>query len=154
MKKQKISLRNVKILSDKLFNDIKKSHNITGIVAIARGGLVPARYLASLFGIRRIYSIGIEFYTENSRREGANNVPEIYQRLQNNFSADDIILLVDDIIDSGKSMWVATSELRRHGVSKIITCSLHYKPQSSFTPNFYAESIKNNTWVVYDWEID
>ena len=59
------------------------------------------------------------------------------------FSKDEI-LIVDDIVDSGKTL------TRWEGYS---TAAFHYKPHTSIsTPTFYACKFKSDDWVVYPWE--
>jgi hypoxanthine phosphoribosyltransferase len=38
-------------------------------------------------------------------------------------------MLVDDIVDAGRSIAYATAELREHGIGKLWTCALLDKPQ-------------------------
>ena len=51
-------------------------------------------------------------------------------------------LVVDDICDTGETLKDAP------GVYHAV---LHHKLTSSFTPNIYAELVKNE-WIVYPWE--
>lgn len=151
MKKRKITSYNMHKLTKKLVNKIIKTHKIDYIVGISRGGLIPARYIAKLLNIRRIYSIGIERYGEDTC---GSDIPVVYQHLNQKFDPNKTILIVDDIIDSGKSMELSVKEVKNSGGINIITCSLHYKLNSQYTPTFYGERLKNDTWLVYDWEID
>jgi uncharacterized protein len=135
------------VLCDRLVEQIKDKR-ITKIVTLARGGYIISRHIAQKLNIRKIYSIGIEFYDYDNNAK----VPIIYQTLTQQFDEDDIIVIIDDIIDTGESIEIAQNEVRRNGGKHIITCSLHYKKHSKCEPNYYAQIIDNDIWVDYYWE--
>lgn len=128
--------------------DFLSDKNITKIVTLARGGYIISRLISQKLNIRKIYSIGIEFYdNENNANE-----PILYQTLTQKFNTNDIIVIIDDIADSGKSLEIAKNEVIRNGGNRIITCTLHYKPHSKYKPDYYAQEIDNNIWINYYWE--
>lgn len=51
-------------------------------------------------------------------------------------------LIVDDICDTGETL--------KNSIA-LYTATLHYKPTSSFTPDFYAKEVGQD-WIVYPWE--
>jgi len=57
------------------------------------------------------------------------------------------ILLVDDVLDTGKVMSSALEQLTHLEVYVIV---LHWKPHCPITPYLYVEKTKD--WVVYPWE--
>ena len=144
-----VSWEQIHTLTEALAEDISTEYTIDNIVAIARGGVVPARYFAKLLGIRRMYTLGVEFYIDEEQKL---KIPTIYQGLTEPFNCDGTTLIVDDIVDSGGSMIVAVNEVSNKGACDIITCSLHYKPKSTYTPTFYGEKVPNDVWLKYDWE--
>jgi hypoxanthine phosphoribosyltransferase len=107
----------------------------THIVAIAKGGLVLARQLATYLNIKRIYSLGIQFYTDINK---TNKKPYIYQHLTEKFKPKDVILIVDDIADSGETFELAVKEVTKNKGKNIMTCSFYCKPKSKFKPDFVA----------------
>jgi len=119
------------------------------LVAISRGGLVPARYIAKRLGIRRIYSLGIEFYDDDDSKM---KIPYVYQRLTNTFKPEDRVLIVDDIADSGETFKIAIKEVRDAGAEKIETCTIHYKPQSAYKPTYIGKVVSDKDWIVFPWE--
>ena len=146
-------VQKVEGLCEKLAKEIRKKYeeDRIQIVALAKGGLVPARYLAKCLGIKRIYSIGIEYYSDVNQTF---EVPYVYQKLTNDFKEKDIILIVDDIVDSGKTMGVAMQEIIDHKGKHVLGCSLHYKSKSTYTPDYYGEEVPDEVWVIYPWEKD
>ena len=98
------------------------------IVAVARGGFVPARLLASALEIRRLTSIGIS-YTGADRRER-----ELYAT-PTPIRSTDRILLVEDALESGRSLVDARDLLNKHGAS-VWTVSYYYSAASLVVPDF------------------
>ena len=148
-KKRQVSLAESLIGIEDIANQIKRDgHAPDTIIAIAKGGLIPARFLAKHLNIREIYSIGIKFYSDVGETM---RVPKVYQDLPRTIRGS-TALICDDILDSGDSIRVAMEEAVEAGCSKIITCSLHYKPRSKYKPNYLYEEIDNNIWIEYDWE--
>ncbi|HEX7482103.1 MAG TPA: phosphoribosyltransferase, partial [Candidatus Bathyarchaeia archaeon] len=115
-------------------------------VAIARGGLVPARILSDLLENPNLNFIQIEFYT---------NINLTLQQpiLKQTFTtkvAGKKMLLIDDISDSGKSLRLAKNHLQQQGAIEIKTATLYQKKQSISTPDFYEKQTTN--WVVFPWD--
>ena len=61
------------------------------------------------------------------------------------------ILLVDDVVDTGKSAVLIKEHLCREGVKEIRILTLYYKPWSIVKPDFYSKETSN--WIVFPWEI-
>ncbi|MHA1464970.1 MAG: phosphoribosyltransferase, partial [Candidatus Heimdallarchaeaceae archaeon] len=78
------------------------------IVGIARGGWIPARLLADFYGNRRTANIKIEFYDNMNR---ASDEPIITQEISENVE-DKIVLIVDDVANSGKSLKAAIEHIK------------------------------------------
>ena len=117
------------------------------IVAIARGGVVPARILSDLLEIPSISFIQIEFYTNINQTM---QEPTLKQTLTTNVTGKKI-LLIDDISDTGKSLKLAKTHLQTQGAIEIKTATLYEKPQSVTTPDFYEK--QTTDWVVFPWDI-
>ena len=59
------------------------------------------------------------------------------------------ILIVDDVADTGKSLIVAKDYLMKRGASEIKVATLHFKPTSSFKPDYYVDM--TTAWICYPW---
>ena len=116
------------------------------IVGIARGGWIPARLLADFYGNRRTANIKIEFYDNTTR---ASDEPIITQKISENVK-DKIVLVVDDVADSGKSLNAAVKHIEEHSPKIIKTATLYYKKQSIIKPDFFIK--ETQAWIVYPWE--
>jgi hypoxanthine phosphoribosyltransferase len=117
------------------------------IVAIARGGVVPARILSDLLETPNLSFMQIEFYINISQTL---QEPILKQTLTTNVTGKKI-LLIDDISDTGKSLKLAKTHLQHQGAIEIKIATLYEKPQSVTTPDFYEK--QTNNWVVFPWDI-
>ena len=119
------------------------------IVAIGRGGYMPARLLSDLLGIFNLTSFKIEHY------QGAHKGRVAQVKYALNAPVDgQSILLVDDVSDSGETFNVALEHI--HALGKPLrtrTAVLHHKVVSSVAPDFYAEKIAQWRWVIYPWAV-
>lgn len=119
------------------------------IVAIGRGGYMPARILSDFLGVMDLTSFRIEHY------RGAYKQP--LTRVRYPLSADvsgQRVLLVDDVSDTGDTFQVATEHVReRSSPAEIKTAVLHHKVVSSFVPDFYAAKVVEWRWITYPWAV-
>ena len=97
------------------------------MLAITRGGLVPAGMLAYRLRIRNILVAAVEFYDDHGQ-PGPH--PTFLQ-----FPADPLlrgqrILVVDEVWDSGTTIHAVTERIRQAG-GVPTTAVLHYKPTHS-----------------------
>ncbi len=137
-------------LSRKLASGIKTAgYQPDLIVAIARGGYIPARILADLLGLMNVSSIRIEHY------RGAHKEPlaVVKDPLCVDVSKRRI-LLVDDVSDSGDTFQVAIQHIQEQGAfAELKSATLHHKVVSRYRPDFFAEEIVNWRWITYPWAI-
>ena len=119
------------------------------MLAITRGGLVPAGMLAYRLGIRNILVAAVEYY-DNEGHPGPK--PTFLQ-----FPADpqlrgQRILIVDEVWDSGTTIHAVTERVRQAG-GLPTTAVLHYKPEHSVVParpDVFA--VETDRWVVYPFK--
>lgn len=119
------------------------------IVAIARGGCVPARVVADYLDIFDFDAIKIEHYHGVHKARTA--------RLRYPLNADidgKRVLLVDDVSDTGDSFELAIRHLHEKGQPAALkTAALHHKTVSVFEPDFYAEIVREWRWIIYPWAV-
>ncbi len=119
------------------------------IVAIARGGYMPARVLSDFFGIMDLACFRIEHY-RGARKQA---VTRIKYPLAADVSGRRV-LLVDDVSDTGDTFDVATAHVRERGEpAELRTAVMHHKVVSRFVPDFYAAKVTKWRWLVYPWAV-
>lgn len=116
------------------------------IIGLARGGWIPARILSDFFS-KDLSTLRVEFYRGIEEREGA---PRLTQSLSM-YKEWKHPLVVDDIVDSGKSLSLALEHLKSLGFEEIKSACLHIKPGAERVPDFYVK--ETAAWVVYPWEV-
>ncbi len=120
------------------------------LIGLSRGGLIPLGYLSGekMFDIRDTYAIALRSYDHTKQGALSVRVPVHAQDFQRYKS----ILVIDDLIDSGKTMSFVLSLLQQHaGNAKVRTVVLFYKSaKASITPDYYAQETEN--WIVFPWE--
>jgi len=119
------------------------------IVAIGRGGYMPARLLSDHLDIFNLTSFKVEHYQRAEKSPGT--------IVRYPLSADLgglKVLLVDDVSDGGDTFTVAISHLHEKGPpAEIRTAALHHKVQSRVVPDFYAAEIIEWRWLIYPWAV-
>ena len=117
-------------------------------VAIVRGGLVPACLLAQLTGQRNIDTICVTRY-DNYRRPLV--ALEMEQRDYRNITGASV-LLIDDLVDKGKTMGTAYRYLQRWRPREIKTVVIYKKTCSVFVPDYFIREVPVDKWIVFPWE--
>ena len=119
------------------------------IVAIGRGGYMPARLVSDYLDIYDLTDIRIEHY------HGAHmqRVARVRYPLATDI-AGKRVLLIDDVNDSGDTFETAIQHLREHGEpAQIRTAVLHHKSVSTCRSDFYAEEVTEWRWIIYPWAV-
>ncbi|MBM4200287.1 MAG: phosphoribosyltransferase [Gammaproteobacteria bacterium] len=119
------------------------------VVAIARGGYVPARLLCDRLNLYALDSIRIAHY-----RAGAAKSPvaRLVSTLNSDIRACNV-LLVDDVADTGDTLALAVDYLRNLKPRAVKVAVLQHKSQSPFIPDFCAEEVRAWRWLVYPWAL-
>lgn len=119
------------------------------LLAITRGGLVPAGMLAYRLRIRNILVAAVEFYDDHGQ-PGPH--PTFLQ-----FPADPLlrgqrVLVIDEVWDSGTTIHAVTERIRQAG-GLPTTAVLHWKPTHSVVPGEPdVHAVTTAAWVVYPFK--
>jgi hypothetical protein len=119
------------------------------IVAISRGGCIPARVICDYLDVFDLDTIKIEHYHGVHKEKSA--------ILKYPLSADisgKRVLLVDDVSDTGDSFEIGIRHLLEQGdPAELKTAALHHKVVSTYTPDFYCEIVREWRWIIYPWAV-
>jgi len=147
---QLMSFRESYTLAKILARKIKQSGYVPDlIIAIGRGGYVPARTVCDFLLFDDLTTIKIEHYTR------AANIQET-ARVKFPLSVDihgKKVLVVDDITDTGETLRLAVDYLETLEPSQIRTAVLQHKTCSGFVPDYYARKIIKWRWIIYPWAV-
>ena len=111
-----------------------------GIVAVSRGGLVPAAILARELNIRLVDTICISSYDNDNQRE----LKVIKDVLDD---AEDI-LIVDDLVDTG-----GTAKVINEKFPNATFVTVYAKPQGKPLVDMYVTDIEQETWIHLPWDL-
>lgn len=119
------------------------------IVAVGRGGYMPARILSDFLDVMDLTSFKIEHY--RAARKGREAV------VRYPLAADLTgrrVLLVDDVSDSGDTFRVALEHVRGCGPpAEVRSAVLHHKTVSPYVPDYYAQKVVKWRWIIYPWAV-
>ena len=118
-----LSWKEIEFYIDKLVTQIQKSNlEFKYITGIPRGGLIPAVLLS--------HKLNIPYLPFES-------VSGLFL-----FNQKDV-LIVDDISDTGNTLF---------DIADLKLATLLVRHTSKLFPDFYAEEIKDDSWIVFPWE--
>lgn len=119
------------------------------IIAISRGGYVPARLLCDYLGIENLISIQSQHWTEAAKKGERAMIKFEYVVDLSNYKA----LLVDDIIDTGESVILAKDFiLEKWRPSELRVAALQWiSPVAKIKPDYYYIEVKEWVWFQYPW---
>lgn len=113
------------------------------VVGIAFGGIIPAAFL-SVFLQKPFRVFRLSSYNGRVKLPSPAVVEE-YVDIPNIRT-----LVVDDVVDSGKTLDEAQAYLDSCGIRDVKFTTLHRKPSSLFIPDWYVDVV--DEWVSYPWE--
>lgn len=123
------------------------------VLAVTRGGLVPAALVCEGLGVRNVLSATVIFYTDSGDQFYGLRVPRFLAFPSESLLAGRRVLVVDDVWDSGRTASAVRERVRRADPECVHVAVMHYKPGASAvegTPDFFAE--KTESWIVFPWE--
>ena len=119
-----------------------------GIIAITRGGLVPAALVARELDIRLIETVCITSYGTSSSIEAEQQRGSL-QVLKMIEGDGEWFLLIDDLVDTGK-----TAAYVRKMLPKAYFATLYAKPAGRAVVDTYVKEFKQQKWIFFPWDID
>ncbi len=132
-------------LAFELSQKVRRGFSPDTVIGVVRGGLVPARLLADSLEVSTMLTVGVSFYKDIAQRE---KQPRITQALPFHMSGEHL-LVVDDVADTGKSLELVLSELKK-AKRDARTATLYKKPWVEFNPDFYVR--QTDAWIIFPWE--
>jgi xanthine phosphoribosyltransferase len=119
-----------------------------GIIAITRGGLVPAAILARELDIRLIDTICVTSYGKSKEGEAAMKQGEL-NILKGVEGDGDGFLLVDDLVDTGK-----TAKVVRDLLPKAHFATIYAKPAGCPLVDTFITEVSQDTWIRFPWDME
>jgi hypoxanthine phosphoribosyltransferase len=131
----------------RLARSVGRDHDL--VLAITRGGLVPAGILAYRLDLREILVAGVEFYRSDG---GTHEAPVVGHFPDASLLAGQRVLVVDEVWETGETMAEILSRVRAAG-GTAVSAVVHYKPGRSRVagaPDHWAATVDD--WVTYPYK--
>ena len=112
-----------------------------GIVAITRGGLVPAAIVARELDLRLVDTICVLTYDEQDK--GKSSVLKGVEGDGEGF------LLIDDLVDTG-----ATAKIVREMLPKAYFATVYSKPEGRPMVDCFVTEVSQDTWIRFPWDLE
>jgi xanthine phosphoribosyltransferase len=117
-----------------------------GMVAVTRGGLVPAAIIARALDIRLIETVCVIGYASDDYDPRQANEATIVKPPANVGNGDGW-LVVDDVVDTGR-----TVEVLRRLMPKAYFATIYAKPLGRTLVDTYVTEVSQDTWIYFPWE--
>ena len=113
------------------------------IVAIPRGGRVPAHIIARELDVRVIDTVCISSYDNESQRAA-----EILKAVQGEHDGQGW-LIVDDLVDTG-----ATGRIVREMLPRAHFATIYAKPAGRPLVDTFVTEVSQDTWILFPWDTE
>jgi len=117
------------------------------IIALSRGGFVPARVICDLMIIKDLVSVKVDHWGVTAAQDGK-------AHLRYPIDVDltgKKVLIVDDITDTGESMEIARDFVKKLNPEEIRTAAIFHFRHSKFVPDYYSKELVDWVWVMWPW---
>jgi hypoxanthine phosphoribosyltransferase len=110
-----------------------------GIIAITRGGLVPASIIARELKIRLVDTVCVTSYDE--QRQGDINVLKAPKTRGTGW------LLIDDLVDTG-----STAKIVKDMLPEAHLATIYAKPAGKPLVDSFITEVSQDTWILFPWD--
>jgi xanthine phosphoribosyltransferase len=117
-----------------------------GVVAVTRGGLVPAAIVARELDLRLVDTFCVTSYV-NETKQGTAEVLKGASPLLTDRSGERV-LVIDDLVDTG-----ATMKLVRAALPKAHVATVYAKPQGRPQVDTFITEVSQDTWIYFPWDL-
>lgn len=127
------------------------------IVAIARGGMLPAGAISYALGVKANGAINVEFYTGVGKTMLEPEILEPYMDISS--LEGKRVLIVDDVADSGKTLKLIMNLIAKEGLSMgsgtakvdARSATIYLKPTSVIKPDYVFK--QTDKWINFPWSV-
>ena len=120
---------------------LAESGPFKGIVAITRGGLVPAHIIARELDIRVIDTVCISTYDDQAMRQA-----NVLKSVDGDGAG---WLIVDDLVDTG-----GTGRIVREMLPHALFATVYAKPAGRPMVDTFITEVSQNTWILFPWDTE
>jgi len=112
-----------------------------GIVAVTRGGLVPAAIIARELDVRLVDTLCVASYEDKTQGQ---------VRVLKGIEGDGAgFLIIDDLVDTGH-----TARVVREMLPKAHFATVYAKPAGRPLVDTFVTEVSQDTWILFPWDIE
>lgn len=116
-----------------------------GVVAVTRGGLVPAAIVARELEMRLVDTICIKSY-EDTGTGGRQSAVQVLKGVAGDGTG---LLIIDDLVDTGH-----TARAVREMLPKAHFATIYAKPAGRPLVDTFVTEVSQDTWILFPWDIE
>ncbi len=131
----------------KISKSIAKAYKPDVVLALSRGGLIPARIICDMLIVKDLVTIKVDHWGITAQKDGS-------ARLRYPVDIDlkgKNVLIVDDITDTGESLSLAKEWAEKREPADLKTAVIYHINHSKILPDFFGKQIKKEDWVWVVW---
>jgi xanthine phosphoribosyltransferase len=115
-----------------------------GIIAVTRGGLIPAAIVARELDIRLVDTVCAASYEGDQAQEQSQEVRVIKEAEGDGTD----MLIIDDLVDTG-----ATAEVIRAMLPNAYFATVYAKPEGRPLVDHCVREVSQDTWIRFPWDM-
>jgi len=112
-----------------------------GIIAVTRGGLVPAAIISRELEIRLIDTVCVSSYDHQNQRDTM-----VLKGVEGDGEG---WLIIDDLVDTGK-----TAVVVRKMLPKAHFATIYAKPAGRPLVDTFITEVSQDTWIFFPWDVE
>ena len=117
-----------------------------GIVAITRGGLVPAAIVARELDLRLVDTLCVASYSDRQAGEVVKSGVRVLKPIAGDGAG---FLIIDDLVDTGH-----TARVVREMLPKAHFATVYAKPLGRPLVDTFVTEVSQDTWILFPWDIE
>jgi xanthine phosphoribosyltransferase len=116
-----------------------------GIIAVTRGGLVPAAIVARELDLRLVDTLCVASYRDSAGERFKSEV-QVLKSIPGDGTG---YLIIDDLVDTGH-----TAKVIREMLPKAHFATVYAKPQGRPLVDTFVTEVSQDTWILFPWDIE
>jgi len=120
-----------------------------GLIAVTRGGLVPAAIIARELDIRIIETVSVVGYGDDDSNPSQKDQISVLKKPANVDSEGEGWLVIDDLVDTGR-----TAEILHKMYPKAHFAAVYAKPMGKALLDTHVTEVSQDTWIYFPWDIE
>lgn len=124
---------------------LREAGPFEAMVAITRGGLVPAAIVARELNIRLVETVSVKSYDYKDQ----GNIEVLKAISDEVLNTKGKVLIIDDLVDTG-----ATGRVVRDMLPNAHFATVYAKPLARNIVDTFITEVSQDTWIYFPWDLE